>query len=133
MRLHYILLAALLFFAAPSYAQQNGKKSDKIEIMPRSGYDLGEYLGANLVYPEHAREKNIEGRVVVKFVVNEDGHISNAEVTKGIGGGCDEEAIRVVSSMPRWIPGEQDGKKVKVYFSLPINFKLEDETPPVKK
>jgi protein TonB len=62
---------------------------------------------------------------VVKFVVNEDGHISEVQVVRGIGGGCDEEAKRVVQAMPAWKPGKQNGKAVKVYFTLPIQFKLE--------
>jgi len=87
---------------------------------------MGEYLSANLHYPDSARYHNIEGRVVIKFVVNEDGSISDAVVIKGIDKYCDEEALRVVRNMPPWKPGYQNGKYVKVYFSLPIVFKLED-------
>lgn len=96
-----------------------------VEQMPVSGYDIPSYLGKNIKYPDAARENNIEGRVVVKFVVNEDGHISEVQVVRGIGGGCDEEAKRVVQAMPPWKPGKQNGKAVKVYFTLPIQFKLE--------
>jgi protein TonB len=93
--------------------------------MPSADYDWQAYLGRNLRYPEAAREINIEGKVMVRFVVNEDGSISDVEVLRGIGGGCDEEAKRVVAGMPKWKPGKQEGKAVKVYFMLPISFKLE--------
>ena len=95
-----------------------------VEQMPRAGYDYQKYLAKNIHYPLSAAEKKITGRVIVKFVINEDGHISNCSVLKGIGGGLDEEAIRVVSNMPPWLPGKQNGKPVKVYFTLPINFML---------
>jgi protein TonB len=96
-----------------------------VEQMPVSGYDMSAYLSKNLHYPDAARESNIEGRVLVKFVVNEDGAVSDVQVQRGIGGGCDEEAKRVVAAMPNWKPGKQNGKPVKVYFTLPIMFKLE--------
>ncbi|NCX96219.1 MAG: energy transducer TonB [Chitinophagia bacterium] len=69
-------------------------------------------------------KKGIQGRVIVNFVVNEDGFISDVKVLRGIGGGCDEEALRVIKAMPTWTPGEQDGKKVKTYFTQPISFRL---------
>ena len=96
-----------------------------VEQMPSAPYDYQDYLNKHIVYPDAARESNIEGRVIVKFVVNEDGAISDVQVQRGIGGGCDEEAKRVVSSFPKWKPGKQNGKPVKVYFTLPIVFKLQ--------
>ena len=96
-----------------------------VEQPPVSGYDLTAYLSKNIHYPDAAREANIEGRVIVKFVVNEDGSISDVQVVRGIGSGCDEEAKRVVMAMPKWKPGKQNGKAVKVYFTQPISFKLE--------
>ena len=76
--------------------------------------------------PKKARKNNTEGKVVVRFVVDEDGYVTHAEVISGIGSGCDEEALRVVSSMPKWQPGTQNGEPVRVYFTLPIMFKLQD-------
>jgi len=93
--------------------------------MPTTDYDIHAYLGKNTHYPDAAKEANIDGRVIVKFVVNEDGNVSDVQIVRGIGGGCDEEAKRVVQSMPKWKPGKQNGKPVKVYFTLPIVFKLE--------
>ncbi len=95
------------------------------EAPPTSGFDLPAYLSKNLHYPSYARDHNMQGRVIVKFVINEDGHVSDAVVLGGVGGGCDEEALRVVNNMPPWKPGMQQGKPVKVYFTLPIQFKIE--------
>lgn len=86
---------------------------------------LFRYLGENLKYPVMARENGVEGTVVVQFVVGEDGSINNPVVVRDIGAGCGEEALRVVRSMPKWQPGRQRGKPVKVQFNLPIRFKLE--------
>lgn len=86
---------------------------------------LYNYLSANLRYPTVAREAGITGKVFVAFVVEPDGSVSNIKVLRGIGGGCDEEAIRVVENMPRWVPGKQRGKPVRVHFNLPIKFTLQ--------
>jgi protein TonB len=96
-----------------------------VDEMPTTTYNLHEYLAKNTRYPDVARLTNIEGKVIVKFVVNDDGTVTDAEIARGIGGGCDEEAARVVLHMPKWTPGKQNGRCVKVYFNLPIVFKLE--------
>lgn len=83
------------------------------------------YLGKNMKYPPIARDNNIQGRVYVSFVVEKDGSITDVRVLRGIGGGCDEEAKRVVKSMPKWSAGRQRGKAVRVRFNLPILFKLQ--------
>ena len=83
------------------------------------------YLSANLGYPTTARRKGIEGTVIVAFVVNTDGTVSDFELLKGIGGGCDEEAIRIVKNSPKWTPGMQDGKAVRTLMMLPVNFTLD--------
>ncbi|MBI1221894.1 MAG: TonB family protein [Bacteroidetes bacterium] len=82
------------------------------------------YISDNLEYPPMARENNIQGRVVIQFVVDESGKITKAHVVKGIGWGCDEAALKVVNSMPRWKPGKQRNKPVRVQFMLPIRFVL---------
>ena len=96
-----------------------------VEQQPAPSYDLSAYFAKNLHYPDAARESNIEGSVVVKFVVSEDGSISDVQVVRGIGGGCDEEAKRVILAMPKWKAGKQNGKAVKVYFNQRVTFKLE--------
>lgn len=83
------------------------------------------YVGHHIKYPGVALRNNVQGRVYIKFVVDETGQVRQATVLKGIGAGCDEEAIRVISSLPRFEPARQNGRPVKVYFSLPINFRYE--------
>ena len=83
-----------------------------------------QFIGKNLRYPEAARKAGIEGMAVVSFVVDETGAITNAKVVKDVGGGCGTEAMRVVESMPRWSPGMNDGKPVKVSMMLPVQFRL---------
>lgn len=86
--------------------------------------EMMKYLGTNLKYPPAAQRANISGRVFLKFVVEPDGSIGGISVLKGIGFGCDEEAIRVVKSMPKWNPGRQNGQNVRVYFTLPVSYTL---------
>lgn len=83
-----------------------------------------QYLQKNLKYPTQARRMGIEGTVYVVFVVNTDGSIQDVELLRGIGGGCDEEAIRVVANAPKWTPGKQRGRPVRVRMRLPVRFKL---------
>ena len=82
------------------------------------------YLCMNLSYPDAARENKIEGMVVVLFVVEKDGSVSNVRVLRDIGGGCGEAAVEVVKNMPRWEPGRQAGKAIRTQFSLPLKFEL---------
>jgi len=83
------------------------------------------FLQDNMKYPEEAKELGVQGKVFVTFVVEVDGSITDVRVLRGIGSGCDDEAIRVVKSMPKWVPGKQRGVPVRVQFNLPINFKLQ--------
>lgn len=83
------------------------------------------FIAKNIKYPPMARESGIQGRVFVNFVVEPNGSVSNVKVLRGIGGGCDEEAIRVVETMPKWTPGRQRGKAVRVSFNLPVRFTLQ--------
>jgi TonB family protein len=100
-----------------------------VHKMPEPDYNLGEYLGKLIIYPEEAKLKQIEGRVAVKFVVGKDGKVSGMEVKdKNIDPLLRDAAIKAVAQLPDWIPGEDEhGNKVPVYFTLPINFKLDDE------
>ncbi len=95
------------------------------EKMPQCPYKLMEYLGNNIVYPSVARRKGIEGRVLITFIVKPNGAISDVKVKRGIGGGCDEVAQKVIEDMPNWNPGIMDDEKVSVWFTQPISFKLE--------
>ena len=82
------------------------------------------FISDHLRYPDSARAKKIEGRVFVKFTIDEYGKVVEVSVLKGIGGGCDEEALRVIRSMPAWKPGSQDGEGIRVEYTIPINFQL---------
>ncbi|MFP4064164.1 MAG: energy transducer TonB [Bacteroidales bacterium] len=82
------------------------------------------FLEENLRYPQMAREAGIQGTVFVTFVVETDGSVTDVQVLRGIGGGCDREAVRVVEMMPRWEPGRQRGQAVRVQFNMPIRFRL---------
>lgn len=98
---------------------------------------LGDYLRKNLRYPAKAQRENVTGTVLVRFTVTADGSIDDVYVEQGIGGGCNEEAVRLVNQMPRWKPGYQSGQAVDVQYVLPIAFSLEDkrtgQTEPVFK
>jgi protein TonB len=97
---------------------------EEMPTFPGGEEKMLEYIQRNTKYPAVARENNITGRVYVSFVVDKDGKINNVKVLRGIGGGCDEEAIRVVKSMPDWKAGKQNGRAVQVQFNLPVNFTL---------
>jgi TonB family protein len=98
-----------------------------VEEMPayKGGLEaMSSFLGSNIQYPESARKNGTEGTVFTQFIVNTDGSMSDITVMQGIGAGCDEEAVRVLKTMPPWTPGMQNGKAVRVRFVLPIKFKL---------
>ena len=82
------------------------------------------YVATTLRYPAQARRMGIEGKVFVQFVVDKDGSLTDVQAIKGIGAGCDEEAVRVISKAKKWKPGKQRGRAVKVRMILPITFKL---------
>lgn len=83
------------------------------------------FLMKNIKYPTMAKESGIQGTVYVSFVVERNGAITDVQILRGIGGGCDEEAVRVVKMMPKWKAGKQRGKAVRVRFSMPIKFTLQ--------
>lgn len=89
--------------------------------------ELGNYLGRNIRYPSAAQRANVQGKVFVSFIVGEDGTIRDPKILKGIGFGCDEEALRITLNMPKWTPGKQNGKAVAVQYNLPIAFVLEKQ------
>ncbi len=98
-----------------------------VEVMPQfpGGFSsLSQFLAANLNYPEDAQNAGAQGTVFVSFVVSKTGDIIDVTLLKGIGYGCDEEAVRVVKLMPHWMPGKQDGRNVSVRYSLPIKFAI---------
>ena len=103
------------------------KVGDKVVDMPvfMGGYEgLLNFLGQNLKYPQDAFKQGIEGRVVVRFTVSKEGSIKDINVIRSLSPSCDAEAVRVVSIMPKWVPGMQKGKPVDVIYTLPFSFKL---------
>lgn len=97
---------------------------EKMPVFEGGESEMYKFLKDNLEYPDQARETGIQGIVYTTFVVEKDGSITNIKLLRGIGGGCDDEAIRVISLMPKWTPGLQRMKPVRVAFNMPISFKL---------
>lgn len=118
-------------YVAPEVEDEEVEEQEIFQIVeempdfPGGTAKLVEYLQKNIKYPQMARESGIQGRVFVNFVVEPDGHVSNVKIMRSLGGGCDEEAMRVVKAMPKWKPGKQRGKAVRVSYILPVVFKLQ--------
>jgi protein TonB len=91
---------------------------------PGGDYARLRFLSNNIRYPEEAIRKKIQGVVMVSLIVEKDGGISNIRIVNGIGGGCDEEAVRVVNSMPKWIPAKRNGKPVRIILKMPVVFRI---------
>lgn len=104
------------------------KVIDKMPIYPGGVDEMMKFIGQNLKYPSSAIKDNVEGRIVLRFVVSKTGKVSDVEVIRSLSEDCDAEAVRVVNMMPDWTPGEQDGKKVSVYYTLPIQYALQKKT-----
>lgn len=108
-------------------AKKNQQVFDVVEKMPEypgGQAALFEYLSTNVKYPADAEKKKVEGRVLVTFIVNTDGSITDIEVVRKAFPSLDAEAVRVISGMPKWIPGEQKGQKVRVKYTVPLTFRL---------
>ncbi len=134
-----LLLILLVFAFGESKSQTNGKSNTNLQedkvytfipVMPQfPGGEVAmfEFIISNIKYPVLAVDSNITGKVFVNFVIDKEGNVTDPRILRGIGGGCDEEVLRLVTSMPRWTPGElESGEKVKVSFNLPISFTLND-------
>lgn len=133
------LIATLMVLALPVFAQQkNSKQISKTHVAKKAtppvfikaSYPGGQkgidsFLSVSLRYPEYAKEAGVQGRVVVKFLVDDEGRVVDPKVMRGIGAGCDEEAKRVVASMHGWQPATYGKKRVKMMFTLPISFRIE--------
>jgi protein TonB len=97
---------------------------DEMPEFPGGSLELLRYIGENLEYPAEASDNNIQGRVILKFAVNTDGSVDRVEVIKGVDNSLDNEAIRVVKTLPRFKPGKQNGVAVPVWFTIPVVFQL---------
>lgn len=98
---------------------------EEMPSYPEGQDELLRYIASNVVYPEIAKRAQVEGKVLVGFVVEKSGAITEVKVVKGIGAGCDEEAVRVCKLMEKWRPGKQNGKPVRVRMVIPFQFKLQ--------
>ena len=106
---------------------QTDKVYDRVEVMPEfpgGMQGLFEYMQNNVNYPKEAKNQKIEGRVIVSFIVEKDGSISDVHPLTAVHPLLDKEAMRLVNEMPRWKPGTEKGKAVRVSFALPVSFKL---------
>lgn len=104
-----------------------GKVYDVVEQMPSfpgGPAAMMEFISRSIVYPVSALKQELQGRVIVSFIVERDGRLSNAKVVKSVAPDLDKEALRIVKKMPRWIPGQQNGRKVKVKYTVPVTFRL---------
>lgn len=123
-------------FGPPSSGLPGEENTEEVEVFviveempefPGGSEELLRYLSKNIKYPQIARENRIEGLVVVQFVIDEKGKINEPTIIRSIGGGCDEEAVRIIRGMPRWKPGIQRGIPVKVRYNVPVRFVLKTE------
>lgn len=108
--------------------EEESKVFDVVEQMPSfpgGQQALMQWLSSNLQYPVIAAENGVQGRVIVRFVVERDGSVSNVQVVRSVDPSLDKEAVRVVSNMPNWIPGKQNGEAVRVNYTVPVMFKLQ--------
>lgn len=124
-----LMMLVLLFSFTTSTAQtkKNDMVFDVVEVMPQfPGGQIAmlKYIMENMKYPEQAMKEGIQGRVAVRFIVEKDGSISDVKPILSVHPLLNKEAVRVVESMPKWTPGKQNGKPVRVRFNLPVMFKL---------
>jgi protein TonB len=122
-----LLLVICAWMAAPSavIAQETVQKEvDEMPVPPGGIEGFTNYMIQNLKYPATAKDAKIEGMVMITFVVKSDGSVDAVEVLRGIGGGCDEEAVRVVKNSGIWTPGKKEGKAVAAQMTLPVQFKM---------
>ena len=136
-RLHFVALFAILLLASGNAnaksATEQGESKERVfrhgEPMPEfpgGEAALMRFLNENLRYPATAIENGIQGRVVVQFVVKKDGSVDDVTVLHGVDSALDQEAIRVCKTLPKFIPGKQNGQPVNVWFTLPIIFNLSE-------
>lgn len=131
-----VLLLMINVFAF-AQKEQNGDKTDSVDKItvsvetspefPGGKLALTKYLSANIRYPESARQNNIEGKAVVRFVVCKDGSLCEGTIVKSVDSSIDKEVLRVVTAMPKWKPGTQNGEAVRVFYTLPVTFNLHNQ------
>ena len=124
----FLIVFFMAFVSVNAYSQSKEQDDAVYSVVseqpsfPGGMQDMMKFISENRKYPAEAKAKDIHGKVIVAFVVERDGSLSDVKIRRGIGYGCDEEAIRVIKSMPKWTPGKQNGKAVRVSFMLPVTF-----------
>jgi TonB family protein len=125
-----ILCFLFVVFSCNSYARniavqvaQDSTVKDISPVFPGGQLKMYQFVSKNFKYPEEAKKAKINGKVIVKFLVEKDGTLSNISIVKGLGNGCDEEAIRILKAMPTWSPARRNGVPMVSYYSFPIVFK----------
>jgi len=128
-----MVISTFLLFALCGSAQKDTIFSfvDQMPEFPGGDKAMMSFISRNVAYPEYERVNNIEGKVLLRFVVDTDGTVANAQVLKHVSPGIDSEAVRVVKMLPNFAPGKQDGKPVKVYYNLPVRFMLKPLEAPI--
>lgn len=132
----FLIIALIVFLVnipitghAQIYAEETNSNTDPVytiaEYMPSfpgGQEELKKYLTINGTYPSDAKEKGLGGRVIVKFIVEKDGSISNAQISKSIYPSLDKEALRLIQNMPKWIPAYNNEQAVRIWFNVPVSF-----------
>ena len=124
----FLIMFFMAFVSVNAYSQSKEQDDAVYSIVseqpsfPGGMQEMMKFISENRKYPAEAKAKEIHGKVIVAFVVERDGSLSDVKIRRGIGYGCDEEAIRLIKSMPKWTPGKQNGKAVRVSFMLPVTF-----------
>jgi protein TonB len=132
-RIIYLALVFMLF-GVVIFAQDSTRLKAKEAIFtdvespefPGGERALMAFINSNVQYPRRALQNGVSGIVVVRFLIDKEGVISDSKVIRSLGGGCDGEAIRVIKAMPKWLPGKQGGVPVPVWFTLPIRYNLRE-------
>ncbi len=124
----FLIVFFMAFVSVNAYSQSK-EQDDAVYSMvseqpsfPGGMQEMMKFISENRKYPAEAKAKDVHGKVIVAFVVERDGSLSDVKIRRGIGYGCDEESIRVIKSMPKWTPGKQNGKAVRVSMMLPVSF-----------
>lgn len=135
---HLVLLAfvfAVSSFDTQLFAQTKVKSKEKeqvftlaeeMPVFPGGEEAMVKYIAINTKYPEAAQKEGVSGRVFIEFIIDKNGKVTDAEVKRGVRKDLDDEALRVINSMPDWAPGKHSGKNVAVRFTIPVNYKLRD-------
>lgn len=130
----YFVIIVLLVLPFVSFSQTTTTEeppallvAEEMPVYPGGDDAMRQFLVSNIIYPQIAKENNIQGKIFVEFIIEKTGEVTNVKVIRGVDPLLDDEAVRVVKLFPKWKPGKQEGKLVRVRFIVPIIFKLDTE------